>query len=353
MTSSSRTTTGSRSSAAFPARPAICAARRSTAATCSKARAERISEPAAANRAMPALMYAAGRQEPRLSSVPGAGRQSSATPTPIPKACTLGACEYCGHCERFGCEANAKASPHSTILPVLRPIRSSSCARTPTSRKLVYDKAGQEGEERDAISTPATARNTNSRPASCCSAPTCSTTCSSCCSPASASRTIPRPARASSARTTATRSNATAPVPSSRTRRSTPFMAARRGMGVVHRRLQRRQLRPRRARLLRRRLDLLQVRSNGRADRRRARCRPARRAGAANGSRRPRSGTITSFGICARAATMRTARISRPRPDLQGRARPAADPHDLQSSTTTTTKCRRICGGVLERSRPR
>jgi gluconate 2-dehydrogenase alpha chain len=39
MTSSSPITTGSRSCAGFPARPAICAARRSTAATCSKARA--------------------------------------------------------------------------------------------------------------------------------------------------------------------------------------------------------------------------------------------------------------------------------------------------------------------------
>src|SRR6516162_1714252 len=32
---------------------------------------------------------------------------------------TLGACQYCGHCERFGCEANAKASPNACILPAL------------------------------------------------------------------------------------------------------------------------------------------------------------------------------------------------------------------------------------------
>ena len=36
-----------------------------------------------------------------------------------PEGLTLGACEYCGHCERFGCEANAKASPNVCILPVL------------------------------------------------------------------------------------------------------------------------------------------------------------------------------------------------------------------------------------------
>ena len=36
-----------------------------------------------------------------------------------PEGLTLGACEYCGHCERFGCEANAKASPNVCVLPVL------------------------------------------------------------------------------------------------------------------------------------------------------------------------------------------------------------------------------------------
>jgi gluconate 2-dehydrogenase alpha chain len=32
---------------------------------------------------------------------------------------TLGARQYCGHCERFGYEANAKASPNVRILPTL------------------------------------------------------------------------------------------------------------------------------------------------------------------------------------------------------------------------------------------
>ncbi len=32
----------------------------------------------------------------------------------------LGACEYCGYCNRIACETNAKASPNSTILPALR-----------------------------------------------------------------------------------------------------------------------------------------------------------------------------------------------------------------------------------------
>lgn len=33
---------------------------------------------------------------------------------------TLGACEYCGFCNRTACEANAKASPNITVMPVLR-----------------------------------------------------------------------------------------------------------------------------------------------------------------------------------------------------------------------------------------
>jgi len=35
-----------------------------------------------------------------------------------PDGSRLGACVYCGHCERFGCEANAKGSPHITVVPI-------------------------------------------------------------------------------------------------------------------------------------------------------------------------------------------------------------------------------------------
>src|SRR5215470_17420187 len=36
-----------------------------------------------------------------------------------PYGVTMGACVYCGYCERFGCEMGAKASPQTTVLPVL------------------------------------------------------------------------------------------------------------------------------------------------------------------------------------------------------------------------------------------
>src|SRR5262245_40501726 len=33
---------------------------------------------------------------------------------------TLAPCIYCGFCERFGCEMGAKATPQTTVLPLLR-----------------------------------------------------------------------------------------------------------------------------------------------------------------------------------------------------------------------------------------
>ncbi len=35
-----------------------------------------------------------------------------------PDGVTFGECHYCGFCERFGCEVNAKASPHFTVMPI-------------------------------------------------------------------------------------------------------------------------------------------------------------------------------------------------------------------------------------------
>ena len=35
-----------------------------------------------------------------------------------PDGSKFGACEYCGFCERFGCEANAKGSPLITVIPI-------------------------------------------------------------------------------------------------------------------------------------------------------------------------------------------------------------------------------------------
>jgi gluconate 2-dehydrogenase alpha chain len=57
---------------------------------------------------------------------------------------TLGACEYCGFCNRLACEANAKASANTTVLPLLR-LDPKFVLRTRTFvTKLNYDKAGKQ-----------------------------------------------------------------------------------------------------------------------------------------------------------------------------------------------------------------
>src|SRR5450432_555216 len=60
-----------------------------------------------------------------------------------PEGLTLGACEYCGHCERFGCEANAKASPNVCVLPVVMADPKFELRTYAYVKELVYDKAAR------------------------------------------------------------------------------------------------------------------------------------------------------------------------------------------------------------------
>jgi len=57
-----------------------------------------------------------------------------------PEGLTLGACQYCGHCEFFGCEANSKASPHTCILPVLLKDPKYELRTNAYVNKIIYDK---------------------------------------------------------------------------------------------------------------------------------------------------------------------------------------------------------------------
>src|SRR5271168_76877 len=45
---------------------------------------------------------------------------TSSAPYTNPEGMTLGACEYCGFCNRTACESNAKASANITVMPALR-----------------------------------------------------------------------------------------------------------------------------------------------------------------------------------------------------------------------------------------
>ncbi len=60
-----------------------------------------------------------------------------------PEGLTLGACEYCGHCERFGCEANAKASPNVCLLPALLADPKFELRDHAQVKELVYDKVAR------------------------------------------------------------------------------------------------------------------------------------------------------------------------------------------------------------------
>src|SRR6266852_3976710 len=60
-----------------------------------------------------------------------------------PEGVTLGACEYCGHCERFGCEANAKSSPQSCVLPILLADDRFELRTHSYVKELIYDKQGK------------------------------------------------------------------------------------------------------------------------------------------------------------------------------------------------------------------
>ncbi len=55
----------------------------------------------------------------------------------------LGACEYCGFCTRHACEANAKASANTTVMPVLRLDQKFELRTRCFVTRFNYDKAGK------------------------------------------------------------------------------------------------------------------------------------------------------------------------------------------------------------------
>jgi gluconate 2-dehydrogenase alpha chain len=57
-----------------------------------------------------------------------------------PEGATLNPTLYCGHCDRFGCATNSKASPNSTILPVLLGDPRFELRTESWVTELVYDK---------------------------------------------------------------------------------------------------------------------------------------------------------------------------------------------------------------------
>ena len=65
---------------------------------------------------------------------------NSSAPYTNPEGLTIGQCQYCGHCEYFGCEANAKASPNICLHPVLYKDTKFELRTLAYVSKLDYDK---------------------------------------------------------------------------------------------------------------------------------------------------------------------------------------------------------------------
>ena len=55
----------------------------------------------------------------------------------------LGRCQYCGHCERFVCEAHAKATPDQLLYPVLRTRRGFELRTRAQVSHVDYDRASR------------------------------------------------------------------------------------------------------------------------------------------------------------------------------------------------------------------
>jgi gluconate 2-dehydrogenase alpha chain len=65
------------------------------------------------------LIYKAAVEKMGYKPFPTPAGNSSGAYT-NPDGQTLGQCQYCGHCERFICEAHAKASPEALLYPMLK-----------------------------------------------------------------------------------------------------------------------------------------------------------------------------------------------------------------------------------------
>src|SRR5580658_5041612 len=68
---------------------------------------------------------------------------TSSAPYTNPEGMTLGACEYCGFCNRTGCESNSKASANITVMPALRADPRFSLRTRAFVSRLIYDKAAK------------------------------------------------------------------------------------------------------------------------------------------------------------------------------------------------------------------
>jgi gluconate 2-dehydrogenase alpha chain len=63
-----------------------------------------------------------------------------------PDGAKFGECQYCGHCERFGCEANAKGGAHMTVLPIAMKQSNFEIRTHSWVTKVVTDASGKKAK---------------------------------------------------------------------------------------------------------------------------------------------------------------------------------------------------------------
>ena len=120
-----------------------------------------------------------------------------------PLGVTLGQCTYCGFCEWFGCANYSKASPQTTILPVL--MRKSNFEARTLCEVTRINLDGSRKVATGVTYVDFQARSLNSRPISSSCAASSFSTSSSCCCQGLVPRTIRTPGRVRSAAISATR----------------------------------------------------------------------------------------------------------------------------------------------------
>ena len=87
-------------------------------------------------------VFSAAAEKLGYSPFPMASANSPAVYT-NPDGMSLGACQYCGHCEKFFCEANAKASPALLLYPLLEQRRTFELRTHAHVVGLVHDRAAK------------------------------------------------------------------------------------------------------------------------------------------------------------------------------------------------------------------
>lgn len=88
------------------------------------------------------LTFKAAAESLGYKPFPTPAANSSGTYT-NPDGQKLGQCQYCGHCERFICEADAKASPALLLYPMLKARTGFEIRLRAHVLGLLYDKAGK------------------------------------------------------------------------------------------------------------------------------------------------------------------------------------------------------------------